>query len=248
NENESNNFVSVWAIGIYSVECEECEIEIILFVAIDLKKRDFDIQAVFEKNEFYSVGGKIVPRRYNNIAQEIPREVSDDENAVFDVLVSNYAGQDYKFTVKVAYLYLEPRFSYIKNVIRSQESIVFVVGQMELIDDGFFIYAKDINNIDINKIKISDDKKVVENKLSDEPQSPKHLRTDYMNEQDLLSVENANYLEEQFDRKEKVEKKLTSNVNKSQMKSGYDGEKDKVHLTRSTTRNSDKLTDSIDEE
>ncbi|RIB17451.1 hypothetical protein C2G38_2187240 [Gigaspora rosea] len=191
-ENESNSFGSIWAIGTYPVGREDYEIEMTLFIPTDLTKRDSDTQAIFEKNEFYSVGGKIVLGKYNNsmrlkmtvsssthlrildkvpesnkcplkvslvgIAQEVPNEINDDENAVFDMSVNDYVGKDYKFNVKIAYPYLESRFRYLKNVIRGQESVVFVVGHMEIIDDDLFVYAKDINNIDmVNKRTILDE-------------------------------------------------------------------------------------------
>ncbi|CAG8704754.1 3007_t:CDS:2, partial [Cetraspora pellucida] len=148
NENESSGLVSVWAIGTYPVGHEDYEIEIILFVSIDLKKRDPDTQAIFEKNEFYLVGCKIVPEKYNNSIRlkEVPKEVDNDDNAVFDMFVNDYSSQNYKFTIKVAYPYLESRFGFIKNV-----------GQMEIINDSFFVYAKDMSNVDITKLKVSDD-------------------------------------------------------------------------------------------
>ncbi|CAG8810435.1 20538_t:CDS:2, partial [Cetraspora pellucida] len=170
-----------WVIGTYSIEHEECEIEITLFVVIDLKKRDFDTQAmivslsnhlkildkVFESNKY------LLKISLVGVAQEIPRKVSDNENAVFDILVN-------------------------------------------------------------------------------ELQSSKHLKTNYIDEQDLSSVENANYLKEQIDCRFQLEennivtklikkrklKKLTSNVDKSQKKSEYSRKKDKVYLTHSTTYNS----------
>ncbi|CAG8642430.1 15428_t:CDS:2, partial [Cetraspora pellucida] len=110
--------------------------------------------AIFEKDGFYSVNGKIVPEYYRGnkrpkmtvatstgvtilnkvinsnkcllkislvgIPQESPHIVEVDENAVINILISDYAGQDYNFIVKV----------------------------MEVIDNKFYIYFKDINYID----------------------------------------------------------------------------------------------------
>ncbi|CAG8466484.1 923_t:CDS:2, partial [Cetraspora pellucida] len=249
NENENSGLILIWAIGIYPVGHKDCEVEMTLFVAIDFTKRDSDTQAVFEKNEFYSVRSKIVPGKYNNsmrlkmtvssstllkildkvpksnkcplkislvgITQKVPKEVSDDDNAVFDVLVTDYA---------------------------------------------------DINNIDITKVKASDcsSSQVLEtvNKpqsSSDELRSSKHLKTDYndgyrdssyIEEEDFIEVEQVDYetqleannVVRKFNRKERI-KELLNDVGKSQkeFKSSY--EKSKVHITRSVAHKSDKLND-----
>ena len=57
----------VWAIGIYPFERENNEIEMVLFTPLELSKRDSETQAIFEQNNFYSVGGKIVPGYYGGI-------------------------------------------------------------------------------------------------------------------------------------------------------------------------------------
>ncbi|CAG8629475.1 12742_t:CDS:2, partial [Racocetra persica] len=168
------------------------EIEMILFVPANSDERDSETQAVFEKDSFYSVGGKIVPGFYEGnkrpkmtvsistcvtinkvansnkcplkismvgIPQESPRVIANDENAIFNMLINDYAGQEYNFVVKVVFLHLNSRLSHLKTTIRPQESFVFVVGQLEVIDNDFYIYAKDINFINIHllsKQKVSD--------------------------------------------------------------------------------------------
>ena len=82
------------------------------------------------------------------VPQESPQVVGVDENAVVSVLVSDYAGQDYNFIVKVAFPHTNSRFASLMNLIQPQRSFVFVVGQMEVIDNEFYIYSKDINYID----------------------------------------------------------------------------------------------------
>ncbi|CAG8494560.1 7776_t:CDS:2 [Cetraspora pellucida] len=135
------------------VEYEDNKIEMVLFVPINPDKRDLKTQAVFEKDSFYSVGSKIVPSYYREkkrlkmtvsistfvsilnkversnkcplkvslvgIPQELPQVISSDENAIFNVSISDYIGQSYDFIVK-----------------------------MEIIDDDFYVYAKEINSID----------------------------------------------------------------------------------------------------
>ncbi|CAG8616075.1 8625_t:CDS:2 [Diversispora eburnea] len=134
----------VWAIGVYHFERENNEIEMVLFVPLASQKRDSKTQAIFEQNNFYSVGGKIVPGYYEGIKrskmtvaistrvvllkatgsnkcplkvsllgvpQESPRIVGDDENAVVNMLIDDYAGQDYSFIVKIAFPHSNSRFA-----------------------------------------------------------------------------------------------------------------------------------------
>ena len=61
---ESADFMRIWAISCYPVEREDYEIEMILFVPANMYERDLETQAVFEKDNFYCVGGKIVPNNY----------------------------------------------------------------------------------------------------------------------------------------------------------------------------------------
>ncbi|CAG8836878.1 6288_t:CDS:2, partial [Cetraspora pellucida] len=143
-----------WAVGMYPVGNEDCLIELVLFVLIDGEERDLDTQAIFEKDEFYSVRGKIVPGKYNNdirpkmivssstqlrildkvpllnrcplkvslvsIIQETPNEIKNNVNAIFEMVISDYAVHDHKFIVKIIYPYHKRRFDYIKNIIKPQ--------------------------------------------------------------------------------------------------------------------------------
>lgn len=81
-------------------------------------------------------------------SQEVLRIVGDDDNAVVDMLVNNYAGQDINFVVKVVFPYSNSQFSNLMNLIRSQSSFIFVVSQMEVIDNKFYVYSRDINCAD----------------------------------------------------------------------------------------------------
>ncbi|CAG8787401.1 1277_t:CDS:2, partial [Racocetra persica] len=46
---------------------EDNEIELALFVPINYKDRDPESQAIFKRNQYYSVGGKIVPGSHDGI-------------------------------------------------------------------------------------------------------------------------------------------------------------------------------------
>ncbi|CAG8793882.1 11469_t:CDS:2, partial [Gigaspora rosea] len=131
-EKEDTNFVRIWAIGGYPIECEDYDINITLFVLVDLNARDLETQAVFEKDNYYCIGGKIVPTYYGKIKKqrasipesnkcplkisligvlkEILKEVKNNENAIIQILITDYVGKEYNFTVKVVFPYLNPRF------------------------------------------------------------------------------------------------------------------------------------------
>ncbi|RIB02369.1 hypothetical protein C2G38_2125379, partial [Gigaspora rosea] len=165
----------------------------VLFLPLESQERDLETQAIFERDSFYSVGGKVVPGYYKGnvcpkmtiavstgvvilnkavnsnkcplkisligIPQELPQIVGTDGNAIVNVLVNDYAGREYNFTVKVVFPHLNSQFAYLMNAIRPEDSFVFVVGQMEVICNEFYIYSKDINYIDVHfsfKQKVSD--------------------------------------------------------------------------------------------
>ncbi|CAG8716761.1 14825_t:CDS:2, partial [Cetraspora pellucida] len=183
-DKEESRLTIVWAIGVYPVESEDREIEIVLFVPINEEERDPNTQSIFVKNEYYSVCGKVVPGTYNNelrlkmtvtslthltirrdlgsnrcplktsligIVQDIPKEV-DDENAIFKVLVNDYAAQHYNFIMRIAFPYNNNRFKYLMNSIHPNESVPFIVGQVEIIDNDLYVYAADIFLVDVNYV------------------------------------------------------------------------------------------------
>ncbi|RHZ81197.1 hypothetical protein Glove_123g99 [Diversispora epigaea] len=159
-ERKNIKSLMVWAIGVYPFERENNEIEMVLFVPLALQNRDSETQAIFEQNNFYSVGGKIVPGYYGGssglrfclikymtvaistwvvllkatgsnkcslkvsllgVPQESSRIAEDDENAVVDVLVEDYAGQDYSFIVKIAFPHSNSRFAKLMTMIPTDD-------------------------------------------------------------------------------------------------------------------------------
>ncbi|CAG8701726.1 18368_t:CDS:2 [Dentiscutata erythropus] len=129
---EEDNLLVVWAVGSYPVEREDNDLEMVLFVPIDSSKRDPETQAIFERNSFFSVGGKILPGYYegNKRPKELPKEFNS-KDAVFCVMISDYiSGQEYNFPVKVVFLFLNPRFAHLRNTVHPQESLVFIVGDV----------------------------------------------------------------------------------------------------------------------
>ncbi|CAG8535358.1 4989_t:CDS:2 [Diversispora eburnea] len=163
---------------------EDNEIEMVLFVSNNLKTRDSETQAIFKKDRFYSVGKKIVSRYYGvstgltifnkvpnsnkcllmislvGVPQELSQVVEDDENAVLNILIDNYVGQDLDSDIKVIFQYLNSWFISLKSIIHSLDLFIFVLGQLKVINNDFYIYTKDINCISTQSLlrRNSDDK------------------------------------------------------------------------------------------
>ncbi|RIB20439.1 hypothetical protein C2G38_2179302 [Gigaspora rosea] len=77
--------------------------------------------------------------------------IKNTENSIIEMLITDYISQDYSYTINVVIPHTNPRFEHIKTATHLQESIVFVVGQMEMIDNQFYVNTKDINYIVKNK-------------------------------------------------------------------------------------------------
>ena len=80
------------------------------------------------------------------VPQEMPSEVKDD--VIFKIMVTDYVGQDCDFVVNVVFQSNNPRLAHLKDTVRPRESLIFVVGQMEIVGNEFYVYAKDVNYID----------------------------------------------------------------------------------------------------
>jgi len=186
NEKEDAKIISVWAIGTYPTGRETNELEIILFIPVNPNEQDPESQAIFRRDEYYWVNGKIIPGNYsgslrpkmiasasthlsiNNqvldsnkcslnvslvgVPQGVSTEIKNTEDSIIETLLTDYSGRQINYIVKVVFSHTNPRFSHLKTTIRPQESIIFVVGQMEIIGNEFYVYAKDISLIDTNFI------------------------------------------------------------------------------------------------
>ncbi|CAG8678527.1 16634_t:CDS:2 [Dentiscutata erythropus] len=128
NVKDDTNTLVVWALGVYPVYREDYNLEMTLFVLVNSDVRDPESQAVFVKDNFFSVGGKIIPRFYegNKRAKEVLNIVKED--TIVQILVSDYVGQE--------------------DNIWPKESFIFIVGQLEIIKNEFYVYAREINCID----------------------------------------------------------------------------------------------------
>ncbi|CAG8791317.1 10529_t:CDS:2, partial [Racocetra persica] len=104
-ESVKEKFLVEWDIGAYLVRIEDCEIELVLFVPIKMEERDLVTQAIFERDEYFSVGGKIVPECYNiNIRPRMTVSTLTHLKILSNVLVSN------KCPLKVSLVGIVPQF------------------------------------------------------------------------------------------------------------------------------------------
>ncbi|CAG8529561.1 11550_t:CDS:2, partial [Scutellospora calospora] len=160
---KDNNLSVVWALSAYPVEREDYNIEMTLFVSNDLNDRDFETQAIFEKDNFYSVGGKIVSGYYEGKKKAMMTvSISTHMTILNKVMASN------KCPLKVSLIRIpqeiprEPKDGE-NSVIQTSRSALRIINfcgeQLEIIDNDFYVYARDINYINacfINKKKSSD--------------------------------------------------------------------------------------------
>ncbi|CAG8720320.1 5047_t:CDS:1 [Scutellospora calospora] len=105
------------------------------------------------------------------ISQTIPTELNNNKIAMFEILVNDFAIQACNFIVKIVYPYLKPRFKYTKETIQLQESLIFIDGIIEIIDNDLYVYAKEINNVSIPT------KNTLNNKKQEIPISLKSTRS-----------------------------------------------------------------------
>ncbi|CAG8851726.1 5546_t:CDS:2, partial [Gigaspora margarita] len=87
NKNDRDSMI-VWAISTYPVDREDSEVEIVSFVSTNPAERDPETQAVFEKDSFYSIRGKIISVYYGDVKR--PKHVKiEDVDTVDDVSVDS---------------------------------------------------------------------------------------------------------------------------------------------------------------
>ncbi|CAG8442789.1 16839_t:CDS:2 [Cetraspora pellucida] len=197
-----------------------------------------------------------------SISQGTPNEINNDINAIFEMVISDYAVCDYKFIVKIIYPYHKRRFYYIKNIIKPQESIIFVVGIMEIIEDNFYIYANEINNINIpriNNIKSVESSSDIKaslnnfvNKYQYEVFSDNSCSLRYKKgkdvDRDIENLKDIRSVVQKVDFTDKIEEKVkeSSDDSESKKKSRI-YRKNKKHMTRSSIHKNKKLQKDVDD-
>ncbi|RIB00156.1 hypothetical protein C2G38_2235400 [Gigaspora rosea] len=151
NVNEDINSLIVWALGTYPVDSEDYNIEMSLFVPISLDERDLDSQAVFVKDNFFSVGGKIVPGFYEGNNRMMVASSTH-------ITILNRVDASNKSPLKISLIGIPQEMT---NEIKGDAIIQTL---LEIINNEFYVYAKDVNYIDaqfLNKkniLEISKDK------------------------------------------------------------------------------------------
>ncbi|CAG8626588.1 7033_t:CDS:2, partial [Scutellospora calospora] len=153
---EDSNLITLWAISTYPVRREDYVIEMVLFVLNNPDKRDFETQAIFERDSYYSIGGKIVPGIYKG--KKKPK--------ILFRLFINFTGYIYLYVVffssqmtvsistHVMILNKAPELNKCPlRISLIEELLVFIVRQLEVIHNDFYIYAKDISVIDTTSFR-----------------------------------------------------------------------------------------------
>ncbi|CAG8578918.1 6809_t:CDS:2, partial [Scutellospora calospora] len=90
------------------------------------------------------------------IPQRTLTEIKDTENFIIKTLISDYyVGQPVDYMTKVIFSHTNPQLEHLKITIYSQESLIFVIRQMEIIDKEFYIYTNDISYINTKKNELN---------------------------------------------------------------------------------------------
>ncbi|CAG8458500.1 9528_t:CDS:2 [Cetraspora pellucida] len=214
---EDINLLVVWALGAYSVKCKDYDIKMTLFVTINPKDWDYKTQAVFEKDHFFLVMilNKVIESNkcllkvsLVRVPQKMPNEIKD--YAIFKTLVTDYFGQEQNFIMNVVFSY-NSHLIYLKDIIRALKSLIFVVGQLEIIDNEFYVLQKMLVTwiyILLNIVESSKEKSVNETSNSsncflnesvlssrDYPSAAKHLRTGNLSGSSDEGLGNVEYID-----------------------------------------------------
>ncbi|CAG8750043.1 10639_t:CDS:2, partial [Dentiscutata erythropus] len=151
---KDSNLLVVWALSSYPVERKDYDIELYLFMPNNLAESDPESQAIFVKDGFFSVGITVLTSTYLmifnkvvvsnkcplkvslvGIPQEIPNVVKED--AIVQTLVTDYAGQEHNFIMKIVFPYYNSCFAHLKDTIRPQESLIFSIFSGNSVSQGF---------------------------------------------------------------------------------------------------------------
>ncbi|CAG8778205.1 1236_t:CDS:2, partial [Gigaspora rosea] len=85
------------------------------------------------------------------VVQGAPKEINSD-NAMFSILVNDYARKIYNFIIKVVFSHHNSRFKHFMNSTWLIKSVLFVMGQMDIIEKDLYIYTSDISYVDISTV------------------------------------------------------------------------------------------------
>ncbi|CAG8695547.1 8153_t:CDS:2 [Dentiscutata erythropus] len=141
--------------GVYPIESEDCELEIVLFVSIYNEERDPNTQSIFEKDEYYSIGRKVVPEYSDsnlelkiNYLKNILRDLGSNQCP----LKTSLTGIAQNIMKEID----EDRFKHLKSFIQPNESVLFIVGQIKVIENN--LYANAVDDYHLSKCAKVEDK------------------------------------------------------------------------------------------
>ncbi|CAG8682056.1 19848_t:CDS:2 [Dentiscutata erythropus] len=135
-DREDLNLTIVWATGVYPLESEDRELDLVLFVLIKDDEKDPNTQAIFVKNEHYCISGKVVFEIFNNNFKLKMTVSTSTHITIMRDLGSN------RCLLKVSLVSVAQdvmrefnKEDTIVNVLPN-ESVFFITGQLEVIDDN----------------------------------------------------------------------------------------------------------------
>ncbi|CAG8660684.1 35358_t:CDS:2 [Gigaspora margarita] len=111
-----------------------------LYVAFSRVKSAKNLKVLVKNGDVLGKQGTYTP-------QELPNKIKNTEDSIIEMMISDYAGHNYNFNVKVVFPFMHSRFAQLKNLIQPKESLIFVIGQMKIINNNLYINAKDISYI-----------------------------------------------------------------------------------------------------
>ncbi|CAG8667080.1 24069_t:CDS:2 [Gigaspora rosea] len=117
---------------------EDKEIELTLFILVNFEERDYDAQSIFSRDESFSF--------QDNYSHGRDSYYSQAESSTHLKILSKVVGST-RCPLKASLVGIVQEVG-LTSHIRPKEAVVFVVGQLEFIDDRIYVYAQDINWID----------------------------------------------------------------------------------------------------
>ncbi|CAG8539751.1 4622_t:CDS:2 [Cetraspora pellucida] len=146
NDKDKSNLTVVWAISVYPVKSEDCEMEVILFVPANEGERDPNVQSGFVKNEYYSVCGKVVSGTYNGKLRLKMTVTSSTHLTIKRDIGSN------RCSLRASLVGIAQD---IPKEVDNENAIFKLLvndytGHMEIIQEDLYVYAANISYIEVD--------------------------------------------------------------------------------------------------
>ncbi|KAF0428764.1 hypothetical protein F8M41_005811 [Gigaspora margarita] len=86
--------------------------------------------------------------------QDMPTEINNTDG-IIEIIMTDYTnGQEHDYMFRIVFPHNNSRFSHLKTTIRPHDSILFVIGFMEIIGHDLYVYAKEISYVNVKKKKL----------------------------------------------------------------------------------------------